>query len=401
MTPRSPADAQAGGPLAGLRVVEMAAIGPVPFGVMMLADMGADVVRVDRADAARAAEPAPVLGRGRRSVALDLKDPEALAACRGLIDGADILVEGFRPGVMERLGLGPDECLARNEGLVYARMTGWGQTGPLASTAGHDIDYIALAGALGAIGTPDTPIVPLNLVGDYGGGGMLLVVGVLLALVERSRSGRGQVVDAAMVDGAATLMTVFHEMAQLDMWNSATRQSNTLDGGAPYYRVYRTADDRHMAVGPLEPKFYAALVQNLEVSVDLGSQEDRSSWPLTGQTLATAFRTRTQREWTERFDGTDACVFPVLSLDEARVHPAAVARAAYSECGGISVPSPAPRLGRTPGNVAPSGSGPGGDTVEILRAAGLTPDQVDRLLRSGGAAVGSGGTGEDHRAHTE
>lgn len=367
------------GPLAGVRIVEMAAIGPVPFGVMILADMGAEVIRVDRAESARAADRAPLLGRGRRSVAFDLKNPEAVAACRALIDTADVLVEGFRPGVMERLGLGPDDCLASNPALIYVRATGWGQTGPLAHSAGHDIDFIAAAGVLGAIGPPDQPAVPLNLVGDYGGGAMLLVTGALLALYERTGSGRGQVIDAAMVDGASLLMTVFHEMAQTGQWDTTRRQHHVLDGGAPYNTVYRTADGRHLAVGPLEGKFFRVVTEILGVEIDLSTREDPQTWPATRLTLETAIGSKTLDEWSVLFAETDSCVFPVLTLDEARTHPHTIARQGFVEADGVTLPAPAPRLGRTPGRIAPAGSRPGADTAAVLLECGFSPELIHKL----------------------
>ncbi|WP_456599079.1 CaiB/BaiF CoA transferase family protein [Blastococcus sp. SYSU DS0616] len=355
------------GPLAGLRVVELAGIGPAPHAAMVLADLGADVVRVER--------PGPPGGgvdwglRGRSSLAADLKSDEGRATVLALAEAADVLIEGLRPGVVERLGVGPDECLARNPRLVYGRMTGWGQDGPLARTAGHDINYIGLTGALHAMGRAgQPPAPPLNLVGDYGGGSMLLLVGLLAALFERSGSGRGQVVDAAMVDGTVLLNQLVLSMRGLGGWRDE-RQANLLDGGAPFYDTYACADGRFVAVGALEPQFYAALLAGLGLdAAALGDQDDRSGWPRMREVFTGTFASRTRDEWAELFAGTDACVTPVLSYEEAAVHPHLVARGTYAELGGVQQASPAPRFSRTapPPPVAPPA--PGGTTaVEVLR----------------------------------
>ncbi len=339
------------GPLAGLRVLEMAGMGPGPFAAMLLADMGADVVRIDRADRETRVGPTD---RGRRRIAIDLKQPSGVERVLQLATGADVLIEGFRPGTMERLGLGPDECLGRNEKLIYARMTGWGQSGPLARSVGHDINYISIAGALGAIGrTDEPPTVPLNLVGDYGGGAMYLLYGIMCALFERSRSGQGQVVDAAMVDGAASLMTTFH-------WNrsvgrhSDRRGTNRLDSGAFFYDVYETADGGFIAVGCIEPQFYRAFrdVLGLEGPEWDDAQADVESWPERKKEIAALFRTRTREQWCNAFDGVDACVTPVLSLDEVPGHEHNRHRELIQEFAGGLVPGVAPRLSRTPGAVA-------------------------------------------------
>ena len=367
----------ASGPLAGTRVVEFTGLAPAPFACMVLADLGAEVVRMDRPGAL----PAPdtdVLLRGRRhAVAADLKDPAARDAVLALVDRADVLVEGFRPGVMERLGLGPDVCSARNPGLVYGRMTGWGQEGPLARAAGHDIDYIALSGALFPVGSRGgPPMPPLNLVGDFGGGGLLLAMGCLAALVERGRSGRGQVVDAAMVDGSALLTASLHGLLAAGSW-TPERGANLLDGGAPFYRTYETADGGHVAVGAIEPQFYALLLDRLGIAADeLPAQMDRDGWDEVHARFAKAFRSRTRDEWTALFDGTDACVSPVLAPGEAPGSPHARARGAFVEVGGVPQPAPAPRFGRTPAAVpAPPSSG----DPAVLGEWGLTGDQAAAL----------------------
>ncbi len=334
--------------LRGIRVVELAGLAPGPFGCMLLADLGADVVQVDRPGGGLAPPPGP-LQRGRRTVTLDLKTEAGVAALLRLAERADVLVEGFRPGVAERLGFGPAVLEKINPRLVYARMTGWGQDGPLAARAGHDIDYIATAGALEPLGRPGAPPqAPMNLLGDFAGGGMLLAVGVLAALLERSRSGRGQVVDAAMVDGAALLTSFLHGMLGAGMWPHP-RGENLLDGGAPFYDTYRTADDRFMAVGALEPDFYRALLDGLGLTgADLPGQHDRDGWPVLRQQFAARFATRTRDEWTAVFAGTDACVAPVLAPAEAPDHPHNRARQAFVEVDGHAQPAPAPRFGRTP-----------------------------------------------------
>ena len=367
----------ASGPLAGTRVVEFTGLAPAPFACMVLADLGAEVVRVDRPGAVPARDT-DVLLRGRRlAVGADLKDPAARDAVLALVDRADVLVEGFRPGVMERLGLGPDVCAARNPGLVYGRMTGWGQTGPLAPAAGHDIDYVALAGALFPIGTRGgPPVPPLNLVADFGGGGLLLAMGVLAALVERGRSGRGQVVDAAMVDGAALLTASLHGMLAAGSW-TPERGSNLLDGAAPFYRTYETGDGGHVAVGAIEPQFYALLLDRLGIPAgDLPAQLDRDGWDEVHAAFAKAFRTRSRDEWTAVFDGTDACVSPVLAPAEAAGHPHARERGAFVEVGGVTQPAPAPRFGRTPAAV---GGAPSAGDPAVLDEWGLDPAQAAAL----------------------
>jgi len=336
------------GPLAGVRVVELAGLGPAPHAAMILADLGADVVRVDRPDAA-AADAGGALLRGRRLVVLDLKRAEDVATLLDLVAGADVLVEGFRPGVAERLGVGPDECLARNPGLVYARVTGWGQDGPLAGSAGHDVNFIGLSGALHAMGDADRPPAPpLNLVGDYGAGSMLVVVGLLAALLERERSGRGQVVDAAMVDGTALLSQPLLGLRDQGRWTDE-RGANLLDGSAPFYRTYACADGKYVAVGALEPQFFAELIDGLGLAdADLGAQFDRAGWPAMREKFAAAFAARPRDEWAEQFAAVDACVTPVLSYGEALAHPHLQARDTYVRAATGTQAAPAPRFSRTP-----------------------------------------------------
>jgi len=328
------------GPLSGVRIVEMEAIGPVPLAAMILSDMGAEVVRVGRAGASAG----PVLERGRTVVAADLKNADDRDAVLDLIAGADAVIEGFRPGVMERLGLGPDVCLTRNPALVFGRMTGWGQTGPLSSRAGHDINYIALTGALHAIGKAgEPPTVPLNLIGDYGGGAMFLVTGVLAGLIAARTTGRGQVIDAAMTEGTATLLSMFHGFLSAGRWRDA-RGANLLDGGAPFYRCYECADGKHVAVGCLEPQFFAACIAGLGLGADDFSQYDQTGWPAMQAKFEAAFRTRTRDEWAAVFAETDACVSPVLSMTEAAAHPHNVSRQTFVERDGVMQAAPAPRF---------------------------------------------------------
>ncbi|MDG9706404.1 CaiB/BaiF CoA-transferase family protein [Streptomyces sp. DH37] len=369
------------GPLRGLRIVEIAAIGPAPFACMMLADLGADVVRVDRADGARSfGDWHRVLDRGRRSVALDLKSPRAVEALLRLVEGADVLVEGFRPGVAERLGIGPERCAEVNPGLVYARMTGWGQRGPLASAPGHDINYIALSGALHAIGPADgPPVPPVNLLGDFAGGGLLLVCGILAALHERRTSGLGQVVDAAIVDGTAATLGMLMGMAAAGRW-SDERGRNLLDGGAPFYGVYRCSDHRHVAVGALEERFFSALLEGLGLDAEeFGDRFDPRNWPRLRERLAARFATRTRDEWAARFSDSEACVSPVLTVSEAAAHPHHRARGTYLADGGAWQPAPAPRFARTaPGRPRPAPR-PGEHTREVLLECGLRPEEIDGL----------------------
>jgi alpha-methylacyl-CoA racemase len=335
------------GPLSGIRIVELASIGPGPHAGMLLADMGAEVVRIVRPGAPQQDLAGTFTMRGRTSVVADLKDPAALAEVLELLDAADVLIEGLRPGVTERLGLGPDAVLARNPRLVYARMTGWGQTGPLASTAGHDINYISLTGALHAVGPAERPVPPINLVGDYGGGSMYLVTGILAALLERGRSGAGQVLDVAMVDGAAALIQPILELRANGEWND-TRGNNIIDGAAPFYRTYECADGKFLAVGAIEPQFYAELLRLLGLDVaDLPEQNDRSRWPEVSGTIADVVRTRTRDEWAVVFDGTDACATPVLTFAEAPHHPHVAARRTMVESAAGATAAPAPRFSRS------------------------------------------------------
>ncbi len=336
------------GPLNGVRVVEFAAIGPGPFCAMLLADMGADILRIDRPPPARAA--ADISARGRASLALDLKDHAAINTCLEILSHADVLIEGFRPGVMERLGLGPDAVMAANPRLIYGRMTGWGQTGPRAHTAGHDINYIALSGALDAIGDAAAPIPPLNLVGDYGGGSLYLAMGIAAALYERTISGQGQVIDAAIIDGAASLMSVFNNPQAFGL-PSAARGDHMLSGAAPFYGVYQCADGKFLAVGAIEPQFYALLLDRLGLPADaLGRQHHKPDWPAGRAKLAALFATRSRDDWTALFDGTDACVAPVLTLAEAAVDPQIAARDIMLPEDGHFRPAPAPRFSRTQGD---------------------------------------------------
>ncbi len=378
------------GPLHGIKVVEFAALGPCPMAAMILADLGAEVVRIERKPAP-GAKPASdlfdpkidILNRSRRVVTLDLKKPEGLAAARELVAKADILVEGYRPGVMERIGLGPDTCLEANPRLVYGRMTGWGQTGPLAQAAGHDINYLSLSGALHAIGEPGgKPVVPLNLVADCGGGAMLLVVGVLAALTEARTSAQGQVVDAAMTDGSALLMTMMYTLKAMGQWTQQ-RGSNLLDGGAHFYDTYRCADGKYISIGPIEPQFYALFLQKTGLGdPDFSQQWDRARWPELKARLAAHLETRPRDQWCALLEGTDACVAPVLDMDDAPEHPHNRARGTFIEVGGVTQPAPAPRFSRSiPAQPRPPVAGVTGD--DVLADWGFTPDDINRLRTAG------------------
>jgi len=379
------------GPLAGLKIIEIAGIGPGPFCAMMLADMGADVVRVDRAQNVMggdpAAPPADVLNRGRRSIGVDLKHPDGVEAVLSLIEAAEGLIEGFRPGVMERLGLGPGAALARNPRLVYGRMTGWGQEGPYAPTAGHDINYIALAGALEPIGRRgEAPVPPLNLVGDFGGGGMLLAFGLVCALLNAQRTGEGQVVDAAMVDGAAVLMTMFHAFRAMGIWEDE-RGSNLLDTGAPFYDVYETADGKYVSIGSIEPQFYAELQRFTNPDgEELPYQHDKAHWPAQKERLAAIFKAKTRDEWCELMEGSDVCFAPVLSLAEAPQHPHNVERGTFIEMNGVVQPAPAPRFSSTPARVQRPPAHAGQHTDEVLADWGVDADRIAKLRDAGAIA---------------
>jgi alpha-methylacyl-CoA racemase len=377
------------GPLQGIKVIELQGIGPGPFCGMMLADMGATVIRVDRAANVPATAPSSpsldILARGRRSVAVDLKHPDGVETVLRLVEGADALIEGFRPGVMERLGLGPDTCLARNPRLVYGRMTGWGQEGPYAQMAGHDINYISLAGALAHIGrVGEAPVPPLNLVGDFGGGGMLLAFGIACGLVEAKVSGKGQVVDAAMVDGSAILMAMFAGMFHSGAAKTE-RGVNMLDTGSHFYDVYETADGQYVSLGSIEPQFYAELLRlsGLGEQSDLPAQLDQSQWPAMKQRVAAVMRTRTRAEWCEIMEGSDVCFAPVLTMHEAAAHPHNVHRQTYVEVAGVSQPAPAPRFSRTAPGVQGPPAWPGQHTDEVLAEFGVAPADLAALRASG------------------
>lgn len=378
------------GPLSGVTVVELAGLGPAPFAGMIMADMGADVVRIDRIPAGKASgfdefkQGVNPIDRGRRSLAVNLKDPRGVATVLDLVAKADALIEGFRPGVTEKLGLGPVECLARNPRLVYGRMTGWGQTGPLAQAAGHDINYIALTGALHAVGHKDRPPPPpLNLIGDYGGGGMLLALGVIAALFEAGRSGRGQVVDAAMTDGSALLMTLIYGWARSGHWRDE-RESNLLDGAAPFYGTYECADGKYVAVGAIEADFYRLLLDRLGIDDPLfADQWATAAWPDQKARLAELFRTRTRAEWCRLLEGTDACFAPVLDLAEAPNHPHNAARGTFAAAHGMVQPAPAPRFARTPSELPAPGPRLGQHSVAILRGLGCSAADIADLLAAG------------------
>lgn len=384
----SSSDAVSRGPLQGLQVIELAAIGPVPMCGMLLADLGADVIRIDRLEDSGLGLAVPprfdVHGRGRRSAAIDLKQPAGREAVLRLVQQADVLLEGFRPGVVERLGLGPDLCLALQPRLVYGRMTGFGQTGPLAAAAGHDLNYIALTGALEAIGPAGgAPLPPLNLVGDYGGGALYLAFGVMAALYERQSSGRGQVVDAAMVDGAASLASIFWGLQAAGQWREA-RGANLLDGGAPFYATYETADGRWVALAALEPKFFAVLAAQLELpEVFVKRQYDRSQWPAMRDAIATAIRRRTREAWCGLLEGSEACFAPVLSFAEAPQHAHAQARGAFVTVDGVSQPAAAPRFDRTPAASPRPAPRVGQHTLDVLAQAGYDEAARQSLVTAG------------------
>jgi alpha-methylacyl-CoA racemase len=380
------------GPLSGIKLIEIAGIGPGPFAAYMLADMGADIIRVDRADRVRGGDaanpPAEVMNRGRRSIGVDLKSADGVETVLRLVERADGLMEPFRPGVTEKLGIGPDVCLARNDRLVYGRMTGWGQEGPYAKTAGHDINYIALGGALGHIGRKDEkPLPPLNLVGDFGGGGMLLAYGMVCGLLEAKMSGKGQVVDAAMVDGTAALMSFFVGMRAMGVWEDE-RGTNLLDTGAHFYDTYETADGKYVSIGSIEPQFYAELLKYTGLEgEELPWQMDRAQWGAMKERLTTIFKSKTRDEWCEVMEGTDVCFAPVLDLNDAPLHPHNVHRQTFVERDGITQPAPAPRFSRTSGEIQRPPAHAGQHTDEVLGEwLGDSADDIAKLRDAGAIA---------------
>lgn len=372
------------GPLAGFKIIELAGIGPGPFCGMMLADMGAEVIRVDRPIAGEPRRPKDVLLRNRRSIAVDLKQPDGVATVLELVAGADALIEGFRPGVTERLGLGPADCHARNPKLVYGRMTGWGQSGPMAQAAGHDINYIGLSGALHAIGRAgERPVPPLNLIGDFGGGGMLLAFGLVCALLETQKSGSGQVIDAAMIDGSASLMSMFFSMAAAGVFTE-DRGSNLLDGAAHFYDTYETADAKYICIGSIEPQFYQLLIELAELDPKaFAPQMDRNQWEPLKQSLARVFKEKTRDQWCAIMEGTDVCFAPVLSLSEAPEHPHNKARNGFLQVDGYTQPAPAPRFDRTPPEMRGGARVAGEDSRSILADFGLASERIEQLLAAG------------------
>jgi alpha-methylacyl-CoA racemase len=370
------------GPLDGVKVVEFAGIGPGPFCGMLLADLGADVVRIDRKGGGRGSKT-DITSRGRRSVALDLKTPEAVEVCLKLMEGADALLEGFRPGVMERLGLGPDAALKRNPKLVYGRMTGWGQFGPWAKAAGHDMNYIAITGALHAIGTKDKPVPPLNLVGDFGGGALYLAFGLLAGVIQARATGTGQVVDCAMSDGAASLMAMFYGFKASGMWREE-RRANMLDGGAHFYDTYRCKDGGWVSIGSIEPQFYALLLEKTGITDPaFQAQHDRNAWPDLHDKLAAVIATKTREEWTEIMGGTDVCFAPILDLDEAPKHPHNLARQTFVELDGVVQPAPAPRFSATPGAIQSPPPAIGQHNEAALGDWGFSASEIEALKSAG------------------
>jgi alpha-methylacyl-CoA racemase len=376
------------GPLHGYTVIELAGIGPAPMGGMILADMGAEVIRIERASGTSALVMKDVSARGKKSVVVNLKDPAGIETLLRMVENADVLIDPYRPGVCEKLGIGPQVCLARNPRLVFARMTGWGQDGPLAQSAGHDINYISITGALYAMGRKgEQPVPPLNLVGDMGGGGMLLVNGVLAALLETANSGQGQVIDVAMVDGAAQLMWMFHGFEAVGLWDATQRGGNMLDGGAHYYDTYACADGQYISLGSIEPQFYALLKQLAGLSeADFGNQNDQASWPAMKEKLAAVIVQKTQAQWCAIMEGTDVCFAPVLNFMQAPRHSANVARNTYIEVDGVTQPAPAPRFSRTPSQVQHGAHDIGQDTSAVLTAMGFAEQELVSL-RAAGAIV--------------
>ena len=386
------------GALSGYKVIELAGIGPAPMGGMILADMGAEVIRIERPGAVDPKVAEPISGRNKKSVVLDLKQDAGKAALMALIEQADALIDPYRPGVCEKLGFGPDECLARNPKLVFARMTGWGQTGPLAQAAGHDLNYIAITGALHAIGRRgERPVVPLNLVGDFGGGGMLLVTGVMGGLLEAAQSGQGQVIDVAMVDGTAQLMWMMQGFQQIGAWNAEEREANLLDGAAHFYDTYECADGKYVAIGAIEPQFYAELLARAEVTdPEFQAQHDAAQWPELKQKLGEVFKTKTRDEWDTLMAGSDACFAPVLTMVEATAYSANTERSVYTDVEGLTHPAPAPRFSRTPSQIRHGTQALGADTVSVLEDSGMEAYAIQALLETG-AAVGSESLTENDR----
>lgn len=378
------------GALSGYKVIELAGIGPAPMGGMILADMGAEVIRIERPGAVDPKVAEPISGRNKKSVVLDLKQDAGKAALMALIEQADALIDPYRPGVCEKLGFGPDECLARNPKLVFARMTGWGQTGPLAQAAGHDLNYIAITGALHAIGRRgERPVVPLNLVGDFGGGGMLLVTGVMGGLLEAAKSGQGQVIDVAMVDGTAQLMWMMQGFQQIGAWNADEREANLLDGAAHFYDTYECADGKYVAIGAIEPQFYAELLARAEVTdPQFQAQHEAAQWPELKQKLGEVLKTKTRDEWDALMAGSDACLAPVLTMVEATTYSANTERSVYTDVEGLTHPAPAPRFSRTPSQIRHGTQALGADTVSVLNDSGIEASAIEALLETG-AAVGS------------
>ncbi|MFV0257511.1 MAG: CaiB/BaiF CoA transferase family protein [Acidimicrobiales bacterium] len=380
------------GPLQGITVIELAGIGPGPFCAMMLADMGADVIRVDRSGAVSGGDPSnppkDSLTRGRRSIGVDLKNPDGVEAVLKMVESADVIMEGFRPGVTERMGLGPEDCLARNPRIVYGRMTGWGQEGPYAQAAGHDINYISLAGALAPIGRRgEGPVPPLNLVGDFGGGGMYLAFGIVCALLEAKSSGQGQVVDAAMVDGAASLMNMFWTMKTAGLWRDE-RGTNMLDTGAPFYDAYECADGEYISIGSIEPQFYAELLElsGLGEQPDLAPQMDRNQWPAMKERVTALFKTKSRDEWCAIMEHSDVCFAPVLSMEEATKHPHNVARQTFVEANGMTQAAPAPRFSRTSPEIKRPAPHAGQHTDEVLGQFGFDSDEIAKLRTTNAVA---------------
>lgn len=376
------------GPLNGYTVLELAGIGPAPMAGMILADMGAEVIRIERAGAFDPTLTRDVSFRGKKSVVLNLKDPQGLETLLSMIENADVLIDPYRPGVCEKLGFSPEVCLERNPRLIFGRMTGWGQEGPLAKAAGHDINYISITGALYATGRKgEKPVPPLNLVGDMGGGGMLLVNGILAALLETNNSGRGQVIDAAMVDGAAQLMWMFHGFEAAGGWDANERESNMLDGGAHFYDTYECADGEYISIGSIEPQFYALLIEKVELDpAEFENQHDQAAWPQLTARLAEVFLSKTQAQWCELMEGSDVCFAPVLNFMDAPRHPANVERDVYIEVDGITQPAPAPRFSRTPAAVAHGCHTLGEDTDQVLKAMGFAEQDIVKLRDSGAIA---------------